>query len=872
MQNKVRILGIGLLLVGLTFVGTVPVARTADAAQQVSLAPFALSLSAIPPRLPADNNTYPAVLVSVVDKNAQPTAALSPIQVLLTSSQENVGTVNGSLTIPSGQTYAVANFTTTNTAGESVVTATTTGMTTGSTTVTTVIAVGYPTHLVTIAIPSTVPARASSSGKLILELEDAVGLPAKAISDVPISLYSSNTNVVNLAAPTTVMRQGSYLLEIDYNSGFIPGSATITASASGFDSGTATVTVIGSPPLELKLFAQPAAMVTCTSNVTSCTGRLVVALTDLSGNPTRAASDIQVQIRSSDLAIVNTVETTTIQAGNISATAIYQVTASAGSARMAASAPGLQSAFTTITTSPAAYVSPSICTTGTSTACALQISAGPDPVLADHRSYSSVVVSLVGEAGSPAINVTGPTRVALTSSVTGVGNFTNVEFSIPEGQNWAAITFTSTFQVGSTQLTASGQNLLPVQTALSTFGPVPSQVVLTAFSGSLPADGQSHPALELSLEDALGSPAIAPFDVPVNLTSSQSSILKVAPVIIPSGQTFAVVNVTSGVLQGKANVTAVESVFTSGYAASSAVLTAVIPAPSAISGFAPNGNRIIWPVTPNNQLPLIALQLEDAAGNPARARAPLNFTVTSSNSTVIPNVLTASIDVGRDYLLLAASPAVPGTTTLTVTSPGLTVATLSVTFLPYPSLATLTGGPANILTSQTSVISVNVALDGAPLGGVSVNWNATDGGLIVATPPPTNSTSATTTTATGTATATRTSTTAAPAGSPSVSDSTAKTGASTVIFRPDKAGSALVTAVVSGSGVQTKTLNFTVLVTAPPPSTVKAKPSIVQELTAFPLVLLPVGGAAGAVVAVFLVRRRGSRGSKSDEEFDSSLE
>ena len=69
---------------------------------------------------------------------------------------------------------------------------------------------------------------------------------------------------------------------------------------------------------------------------------------------------------------------------------------------------------------------------------------------------------------------------------------------------------------------------MSVQTNLATYGPVPSQVVVSAISTPLPADGASHPALELSLEDAFGSPAIAASDIPVNLSSSQSDIVSVA--------------------------------------------------------------------------------------------------------------------------------------------------------------------------------------------------------------------------------------------------------------------------------------------------------------------------------------------------------
>jgi hypothetical protein len=79
--------------------------------------------------------------------------------------------------------------------------------------------------------------------------------------------------------------------------------------------------------------------------------------------------------------------------------------------------------------------------------------------------------------------------------------------------------------------------------------------------------------------------------------------------------------------------------------------------------------------------------------------------------------------------------------------------------------------------------------------------------------------------------------------------------------------------VVPAGGYLTKTLNFTVQVTAPPASqhVAKVKESLVQELTTFPLLLLPIGGAGGAIAAVFLIRRRKS-GAGGDEDFDTSFE
>ncbi len=877
MRDKTRALGIGILLLGLTIAGALPL-NAAHAAASKSLVPAALAMSTIPPSLPADNNTYPAVVVSVIGSNGEPTVALTDINVSLTSSQENVGIVTGDVEIPAGQAYAIANFTTTHTAGVTTVTATTTGLITASTSVTTVIAVGYPTQLVIKAVPDTVPASAASTGYLILQLEDDVGLPAKAIADVPISLYSSNTNVVNVTAATTTMKQGEYLEEINYTSGFVPGSALITASAPGFASGTAAISVLGSPSLALKLEAQPGDMVACSSEVTSCEGRLVVALTDSGGNPTLATRNIQVQIRSSDLAVVDANETATISEGSISAFATFTVTsAAAGSATITASSPGLQSSSTLVTISPPAFVSPALCTSGGATTCQLDIFAGPNPILADHGPYSSVVVSLENPAGTPAVNATGPTEVTLTSSVAGVGNFTSINFAIPMGQNWAAVTFTSTYQVGTTTLTASGQNVLPAETSLATYGAVPSQVIVSAISTPLPADGATHPALELSLEDASGSPAVAASDIPVGLSSSQDQIVSVSDAIIPAGQTFAVVNVTAGILQGTANVTALVSSFTSGYASSSVDLSTVIPAPSALSAFAPNDNTIMFSPSTSRQLPLMAVQLVDATGSPARARAPMNITITSSNSTVISKVLTAVIGVGQDYASLPLEPKVPGETTLTLSTPGLATASLAVTFLSYPSEETMTGGPASILTNETSVISVSVALDGSPLAGAAVDWKASSGGLVIVTPKPANS-STTTTTSTASATSvksTRSTTVVQPTGVPAVNDTTDAKGSSVAIFHPTHAGSVLITAVIAPGGLLTRTLNFTVQVSAPPPSAKAdkvANEGLTQELTTFPLLLVPVGGAGGAVAAVFLVKKRKGGKADGDQEFDTSFE
>jgi len=80
-------------------------------------------LTLIPPKLPADGGTYPAAVVSLIDANQNPTAALNPITVFMTSSQPNIAAVPDSIVIGAGQEYGIANVTTTSTPGSALITA-----------------------------------------------------------------------------------------------------------------------------------------------------------------------------------------------------------------------------------------------------------------------------------------------------------------------------------------------------------------------------------------------------------------------------------------------------------------------------------------------------------------------------------------------------------------------------------------------------------------------------------------------------------------------------------------------------------------------------------------------------------------------------
>src|SRR5207247_8804904 len=60
-------------------------------------------------------------------------------------------------------------------------------------------------------------------------------------SDTTVSLFSSNTKVLNVTQSTVLITSGEFVQLADYTTGLVPGSASVTASASGFASGVTTL-------------------------------------------------------------------------------------------------------------------------------------------------------------------------------------------------------------------------------------------------------------------------------------------------------------------------------------------------------------------------------------------------------------------------------------------------------------------------------------------------------------------------------------------------------------------------------------------------------------------------------------------------------
>ncbi len=684
-------------------------------------ASHSLSVTVTPAKLPADGGQYPAVVVSLLDKSGLPSLALSETNVFLSSSQTNVGSVPSSVVIPAGKVFVMVNFTTTTTAGQTAITVSSPGLASFSAPLVTVVPSGFATHLNAFATPGTLVARPTDKGTITVELTDDQGLPSKAPADLTVHLFSSSNDTASLDQTNVVIKADETFATGTFHTAFRPGAASITASSSGFISGGTTINVVGPAPLKLVAQAQPQSL------ALSSSGRLVISLTDQSGEPARAPTPISISITSSNLTVAQVQATATIPAGWIYTVVSYSSTSIQGTATLTATSPGLESSSSVANTF------------AQKSATALKVFVSPSPTLSDNQTYSAILVALVGSDGNPAVAV-GDVLVQLTSSSSVVGSVPS-SIIIPGGASYTTANFRSTFASGTTVVTASASNLLPDLVPMTTFGPVPVRIALglNGFSSTLPADGAAYSVFAVSLSDSTGAPAVAPNDIVIQLSSSRADIVSVdTSVVIRQGSIATIARMQTTLLAGLSNISASSVGLSSG----TIPVTTVIPAPAQLKAFvAPP--VALEPKTGN--WPILFVQLQDSGGNPARARHATGVVVTSSNSVLLNSSISLTIPAGADYVSKVLMTDGLGSGTLTASSSGLAPSSANLQVLAFPVSANVTLSKPFIFANQTAIASATVTFLGTPLRNASIIWLA-DGGLALPSNGTTNSAGQATTT------------------------------------------------------------------------------------------------------------------------------
>jgi len=398
---------------------------------------------------------------------------------------------------------------------------------------------------------------------LTVQLQDANGNPALAPSDITVSLSTSDSNIVTLTSTSFTIPAGSNYARSTwwYNrprdgspfakSTFTPGTATITAIASGLTSSSVTITTSGAggSPTKIFLFPEPSIILADKSSI----AWLTVQLLDASGNPSVAPSDKSITLSNSDpIFIVLSVTSVTIGAGQNYVTGHYDAyygsnrnpyctsTYKVGSANVTASSSGLESSIATIKTSgkaPAKVV----------------ITASPIKLLTGGW-ISWLTIQLVDAYGNPALapsditislSNSAPSVVALsvTSIIIGAGqNYVTGHYDAYYGSNRNPYC-TSTYTPGSAIITASASGFTPgsIEITTSGAGGAPTKIALLAQPTLIRADGSTFSWLTVQLQDDSGKPSIAPSDRTISLKNSNPTAVTLtsASFTIPTGSNYA---------------------------------------------------------------------------------------------------------------------------------------------------------------------------------------------------------------------------------------------------------------------------------------------------------------------------------------------
>ncbi|MEM3162561.1 MAG: carboxypeptidase regulatory-like domain-containing protein [Candidatus Bathyarchaeia archaeon] len=410
-----------------------------------------------------------------------------------------------------------------------------------------------PSKLKIYVGPPKVPADNKTYEIIYIQLQDAKNAPARAPSDIKISLSSSNTYVGDVDREV-VIRKGETYTKAKFRSTFSPGTTQITATAPGFATVQESVTTVGPIPSKLAVYgAIP---------VVPADGKeyniIVVQLQDSSGNPAKAPiGDVEVTLSSSNTTVGRVDSSVVIKGGETYAVANFYAGTCNGTTTITVLASGYASAQTSIKTQT---ISPAARPTK------LRVCISPLKVPAEGESHKIIAVQLL-DSKNNIVKADRDIIVDLSSSNMDVGKVDS-STTIWKDANYALANFYSTFRSGSSTITAASSGLTSDSESITTVGPIPSKLAVYCVPSVLPADYKTYNAIVVQLQDSGGNPARDPMgDINVNLFSSNTNVGDVtSATTIRFGETYTTAAFTSTLIAGSTEVTATTSGYTSGKA------------------------------------------------------------------------------------------------------------------------------------------------------------------------------------------------------------------------------------------------------------------------------------------------------------------
>jgi hypothetical protein len=505
-----------------------------------SFEPTRLAIYAAPPSFIPDPKFVGMVYVQLLNSQSLPAVSKIDTPVDLSSSESTVGKTPSFAVIPAGSSGVLVEFTPQKNIGHTTLKASALGLAPAELQVN---VQGPVAEKILIEFaPDVLPAVNYNDAVMTIQLVDEDNNPVKASSTTRITLRSSDSSIAEVPQYVEILAGHSYATSFVKSKGTV-GSVTITASATGYETGLNSIEAIpmSTASLEeakvLKVFSVPSILPPDNSEHQS----IVLAFQDDQGNPYRQSNYIYSRIALS---------TSNTQLGDITSTSFigketyaigkFKTKYAIGDTVLTASAQSYQPGqFELI-----------VAGSGPAAVSLIQL---PGIIEAKGLSSNSLIVSLLGHSGEP-VAAQEDTTVYLSSSSTDVAKV-HASVLIPAGESHVITEVQSTQKAGQTIISGASEGLASGSTTYRTVG----------FSGSiseyhlglysipkLPADGKAHEAIIVQLQDQSGLPVLAKADTEVSLSAASFAGGSIQDkVVIRAGTNLAGAIFTTSVLEDK---------------------------------------------------------------------------------------------------------------------------------------------------------------------------------------------------------------------------------------------------------------------------------------------------------------------------------
>jgi hypothetical protein len=705
------------LVYALPYLGNHEYSSAAAGSSQSSIS---LTLVARPPVLPADKGTYPSLVLEFVNSSTGvPYIPQQNLVVQLSSTNPQTGSVSDSVLFPAGSLFVTANFTTTSSPSATTVNAFVAGYNPASTTVTTASTGGMPTSLQVYMSPSVTPPNALITSSVIVMMFDQENQPVKLGAPLTISLSSSNSQIGSVPQSLTIPAGSSFGVAT-FTPTYIAGQTSITASAPGVSTGSATMTTVGPIARRLVVTVGPSAILANGNDYAT----VAIQLEDNnSQTPAPAPSSVSVIVSSSNTSVgILESSLVTITKGQFYTTVTVRSGGAAGVTNITASAQGFIKGSSQLKADASSGRAPN----------QLSVSFVPNILLPNNQPYwNGVVVELeyvdpVTGAAVPAVNNSGTVTVYARSSNNATMSVDPVPIYISPGESHAYTPITSSFLPGSAFVTVQANNLTSDTEQLTSYGLAADSLSVSVGPQKLLADGESYNVTVGLLNNATGEPATAPVTQVVNLASTNGVVggLDQSFVTIPAGQSFATDTFVSSGIPGNTSITASAS----NYATGVTNLTLVSPEATNLGIFAAPSSLIANGKTYEN----LVIELQDGSGYPQKTDVPVNV-ILSTNSISAGSVI-SNVTINPGFTFVVASFTTTnetGNAQVTAFANGFQSAKTNISSVSFPLSAVITLSSSSAYVGGRLNATVAVFADGQPLAGANVVWVGTTQGAFV---------------------------------------------------------------------------------------------------------------------------------------------